>query len=526
MSPTETTQPAGVGPVADHDSQQPTAGPTLSRRGVWWMGGTAVAGVAGVAGVAAVAGPAGAASATTPWQCGGNATINTDGTNFLGPTNVAPLIFKTTPSGGSPTERMRIATTGRVGIGTNAPAVVLDARGNTASVVRGTNTSSSTTVAGVRGVSTGGAGVAGQSTSGTGTSGTSSSGKGVFGTSTSGNGVVGTSTDNIGVQGSGAYAGVTGAGGSYGGVFSGSSYGLYGSGSTGVYASGSTYGTYCTGSSYGVYAYSGYGRGVHAQGVIGVFGTSPDPNSAGVQGDGGQYGVRGANARTAGVRGDSGYVGVWGQGPSYGVYGYADGSGGYAVMGQVGGSAAYGLYSIGNAAVQGTLYKSAGSFRIDHPLDPDHRFLSHSFVESPDMMNVYNGMVDLDGSGEATVRLPDYFEALNRDFRYQLTAIGAPGPNLHIRSEIADNRFVIGGGEPGSKVSWQVTGIRQDEYAKAHPIIVEEAKPAEQRGTRLFAPKGSHARQFIPRAAAAKVPASAGPRAPEEPDALAHPRMS
>ena len=37
----------------------------------------------------------------------------------------------------------------------------------------------------------------------------------------------------------------------------------------------------------------------------------------------------------------------------------------------------------------------------------------HSFVESPDMMNVYNGMVRLDAKGEAWVNLPDYFEALN-----------------------------------------------------------------------------------------------------------------
>ena len=35
------------------------------------------------------------------------------------------------------------------------------------------------------------------------------------------------------------------------------------------------------------------------------------------------------------------------------------------------------------------------------------------------------------------------------------------------------------------KVSWQVTGIRQDPYAEAHPIQVEEVKPAHERGTYL-----------------------------------------
>lgn len=474
----------------------------MGRRRVFLMGGTALVGVAGAAVGSA---PASAAPATTAWRCGGNPGINSDGTNFLGPTNTAPLVFKTTPSGGSPTERMRIAATGRVGIGTSAPGVVLDARGSTTSVVRGTNTGTSTTGAGVSGVNAAGIGVAGQSTNGT--------------------GVVGDSTDSIGVQGSGAFAGVVGSRGSYGGLFSGTSYGVYGSGPTGVQAVGESYGCYSSGSSYGLFASSGSGRGVQAQGVIGVYGVTIDAGSTAVVGDGGQYGVRGINGRTAGVRGDSPYVGVWGQGPAYGVYGYADGAGGYAVMGQVGGSAAWGLYSIGNAAVQGTLYKSAGSFRIDHPLDPEHKFLSHSFVESPDMMNVYNGVVVLDGSGEAEVVLPEYFDVLNRDFRYQLTAVGAPGPNLHIKSEIASNRFAVGGGTPGSKVSWQVTGIRQDDYAQAHPIIVEETKPAEQRGTRLFVPEGSKARQFIPTAGPKQAAASSVPQAPEEPDEIVPPRI-
>ena len=79
-------------------------------------------------------------------------------------------------------------------------------------------------------------------------------------------------------------------------------------------------------------------------------------------------------------------------------------------------------------------------------------------------MNVYNGNVVLDDSGEASVTLPDWFEALNRDFRYQLTAIGAPGPNLYVAEEVASNRFKIAGGGRGSKVSWQVTGIRRDEW--------------------------------------------------------------
>ena len=35
------------------------------------------------------------------------------------------------------------------------------------------------------------------------------------------------------------------------------------------------------------------------------------------------------------------------------------------------------------------------------------------------------------------------------------------------------------------KVSWQVTGVRQDAYAKAHPLQVEQDKPAAERGRYL-----------------------------------------
>ncbi len=139
----------------------------------------------------------------------------------------------------------------------------------------------------------------------------------------------------------------------------------------------------------------------------------------------------------------------------------------------------------GNVHVYGTLSKTAGSFQIDHPLDPEHKYLYHSFVESPDMKNVYDGVVVLDGNGEAIVTLPDWFGALNRDFRYQLTAIGAPGPNLYIAQKIANNQFKIAGGTPSAEVSWQVTGIRQDAYANAHRIPVEEMKPAAEQGSYL-----------------------------------------
>jgi len=168
---------------------------------------------------------------------------------------------------------------------------------------------------------------------------------------------------------------------------------------------------------------------------------------------------------------------------SFGVVGFST-SGSAAVAGESLGAALAGLFN-GNVTITGTLSKGGGSFKIDHPLDPENKYLSHSFVESPDMKNVYDGNVVLDAKGEATVALPDWFEALNKDFRYQLTALGAPGPNLYVADEIADHQFRIAGGTPGGKVSWMVTGIRQDAWANQNRIPVEQEKPADERGRYL-----------------------------------------
>ncbi len=91
------------------------------------------------------------------------------------------------------------------------------------------------------------------------------------------------------------------------------------------------------------------------------------------------------------------------------------------------------------------------------------------------MKNIYDGVAILDEKGEAAVALPDWFEALNQDFRYQLTCIGGHAP-VYVASEVSGNQFRIAGGRPGLKVSWQVTGIRHDSYANSHRIPVEAEK--------------------------------------------------
>ena len=171
---------------------------------------------------------------------------------------------------------------------------------------------------------------------------------------------------------------------------------------------------------------------------------------------------------------------------------YADGSGtfGYGVYA----TGYYGIYAEGTGKagyfdgdvyVGGTLSKAGGSFKIDHPLDPENKYLSHSFVESPDMMNIYNGNVVTDASGTAIVTMPDYFDALNRDFRYQLTVVGEQFAQARVASKMANRSFIIRTDKPNIEVSWQVTGIRQDAWANAHRIPVEEDKPEKERGLYL-----------------------------------------
>lgn len=148
-----------------------------------------------------------------------------------------------------------------------------------------------------------------------------------------------------------------------------------------------------------------------------------------------------------------------------------------------------GYFTGGKVHINGALSKSSGTFKIDHPLDPENKYLYHSFIESPDMMNIYNGNVVTDSEGNATVELPAYFSALNKDFRYQLTTIGKRADAWIAEKVTADNTFKISTEPANVEVSWQITGIRQDAYANDNRIVPEVDKPKEERGTYLY-PQG------------------------------------
>ena len=209
----------------------------------------------------------------------------------------------------------------------------------------------------------------------------------------------------------------------------------------------------------GILARGGSTAAPDASGGVGVFGQGGDSTSFG------GTGVAAVGGQASGV-GHAGGIGLLA-------------TGGMGVNGATNGVA--GAFN-GDVQVGGNLSKGGGSFKIDHPLDPENRYLYHSFVESPDMKNIYDGTVTTDHNGGATITLPEYFGALNRDFRYQLTVIGTFAQAI-VSDEIENNQFRIKTSAPGVKVSWQVTGIRQDAYANRHRIPVEEAKPASERGT-------------------------------------------
>jgi hypothetical protein len=243
----------------------------------------------------------------------------------------------------------------------------------------------------------------------------------------------------------------------------------------------------------GVYGSGSSGNPRSALGAIGVLGDSDtragvagqSVSGVGVAGESqSDAGVAGLTTSSAGVRGVSAN--------NVGVVGISNGTG---IIGWGGAQAGF---FFGDVQVTGQLFKGGGGFMIDHPKDPAGRFLRHSFVESPDMKNVYDGVANCNSKGEAIVRLPDWFEALNSDYRYQLTPLGAPAPDLHVAAEVKKGCFTIRGGAKGLRVSWQVTGVRQDAWAKSNRIVVDEKKTAKQRGKFLHAEAhGAAARRGI-----------------------------
>jgi trimeric autotransporter adhesin len=248
------------------------------------------------------------------------------------------------------------------------------------------------------------------------------------------------------------------------------------SGGVGVYGIGAT----------GVLALStGSGPGGRFTGFSASTG-SGDSGSDGIEGVGGNGDPDGGPENP---RGGAGVTGLGGRGFPVDFEG-GDGSGGSFTganssafgdgVDAAAGSGNAGNFS-GNVDISGLLNGSTPAVKIDDPLDPANKYLLHAPVQSSEIMNIYTGNVITDGQGEAAVQLPEWFQILNTDFRYQLTVIGQFAQAI-IGHKIENNRFEIRTSAPNVEVSWQVAGVRQDAYAKAHPLVVEQEKDARLRG--------------------------------------------
>lgn len=336
---------------------------------------------------------------------------------------------------------------------------------------------------GVTGQGVDGVGVLGETTSGSGVMGKSRDGEGVAGLSQNGPGLKAESQSNDGVYGLTFGSKKSGVHG-YSSAADG--YGVFGENNKGTALHGSSatgFGLHAT--SYGKTALKSDGLGGNSTGAE-IFGMMTGIQAVGIGKVGlvvTTFGQLDPNDQTAGAA-------VHAQNSTPAAVGVralvGSGRAIHAIAVHPTQPYTYAGMFEGDVRVYGTLRKNADHFQIDHPLDPENRYLEHCAIESNEMKNVYDGTVILDENGQGLVTLPEWFDALNENFRYQLTPIGSPAPDLHIASEIDAGSFKIAGGRASLKVCWQVTGTRRDPWAQAHPMQVEIEKLEAERGYYIY----------------------------------------
>jgi hypothetical protein len=494
---------------ASFDSKESTTTSHSAELDIVFVGGGTITGVTTASGSGLMGGgTSGTLSLSLTNACATNQVLQWNGTawvcvNLKGSGTITGVTAGTDLTGGG--------TSGNVTLNLDTTKVPLLATSNTFTAGQlissgggspSLSVSNSGGAAGVYSIAAG-AGIFGETTTNTALGGVmgvdgsaAGTGTGVYGKSASGTGVYGTSSGGFAVYGNASGSGglgVVGLSGSNVGVYgvSATDTGVAGFGITGVY--GESY-VCCAGGGGDFYGFSA-SSGSDTGGTDGVdaHGGNGDPDNATFGGTGvsalggGSYygGIGGAfDGGFGGESGGVGVLGIGGGGPS------SDGSGGQFNGGyssangdgiDVHAGSGYAGFFYGSLIVTGAIFAGTKDFKIDHPLDPANKYLVHASVESSEMMNIYTGNVTTDAQGEAAVQLPEWFEVLNTDFRYQLTVIGQFAQAI-VGRKMENNRFEIRTSAPNVEVSWQVTGVRQDAYAKAHPLVVEEEKDARLKG--------------------------------------------
>ena len=204
--------------------------------------------------------------------------------------------------------------------------------------------------------------------------------------------------------------------------------------------------------------------------------------------------------------GDQGGIGAVGHaiassGLNYGVHGIANSDIGRGVFGEATSIGAtdtpYGVRGKADTATLGFGVWATGDmgasgvkpFRIDHPLDPENKYLLHYAAESPFPQNFYNGVVTTDSNGYAWVDLPQYFAEINENFKYQLTVLddedSAGFVMAKVSKKIKGNRFQIRTSQPNVEVSWEVKADRNDLRVRHNRPTDEREKYGLERGKYL-----------------------------------------
>jgi hypothetical protein len=133
-------------------------------------------------------------------------------------------------------------------------------------------------------------------------------------------------------------------------------------------------------------------------------------------------------------------------------------------------------------AKNGTLTATTKNFRIVHPLNKK-KYLTHSCIEGPEIAVFYRGEGRTNKSGRATVKLPDYFEALTHESgrTVQLTTIFEEDDDDFgqlAASRVEGGTFGVRSSLPLQRFYWEVKAVRAD----IAPLEVVTARTAADDG--------------------------------------------